>query len=56
MSRWAALGLRLADGSPLPAGDTPAGLLLPAGAEGPAFLGGRMKGGAFGRSSSIGWR
>jgi lytic murein transglycosylase len=38
MSRWAALGLRLADGSPLPAGDTPAGLLLPAGAEGPAFL------------------
>lgn len=38
MSAWAAQGIKLADGGALPAGDTPAGLLLPAGAEGPAFL------------------
>ncbi|MFU2489170.1 lytic murein transglycosylase [Thauera sp. WH-1] len=38
MSDWAARGVRRVDGSPLPAGATPAGLLLPAGAAGPAFL------------------
>lgn len=36
-SRYAALGVKRADGRPLP-GDLPAGLLLPAGREGPAFL------------------
>ena len=35
---WAGLGVARADGSPLPADDLPAALLLPAGAEGPAFL------------------
>jgi len=38
MSAWAAQGVMRVDGSPLPAGDTPAGLLLPAGPRGPAFL------------------
>ncbi|NMG34583.1 lytic murein transglycosylase [Azoarcus sp. TTM-91] len=38
MSEWAARGLRQVDGSALPAGATPAGLLLPAGPQGPAFL------------------
>lgn len=38
MAEWAARGVRGADGSPLPAGGAPAGLLLPAGREGPAFL------------------
>lgn len=38
MSAWAAQGLRLADGSPLPSSGAAAGLLLPAGVEGPAFL------------------
>lgn len=38
MSAWAAQGLRLADGSPLPSSGGAAGLLLPAGIEGPAFL------------------
>ena len=37
MSTWATQGLRLADGSPLPSSGA-AGLLLPAGVEGPAFL------------------
>lgn len=37
MSHWNALGLTLADGSPLPTGDWSA-LILPAGARGPAFL------------------
>lgn len=36
-SDWARLGVRRADGGPLPAGGE-AGLLLPAGARGPAFL------------------
>jgi len=35
---WSAQGVRLIDGSPLPGGDEPAGLVLPAGAQGPAFL------------------
>jgi len=38
MSAWAAQGVKRVDGQPLPAGDTPAGLLLPAGPDGPAFL------------------
>lgn len=38
MSDWAARGVRQVDGSPLPAGATPVGLLLPAGQPGPAFL------------------
>lgn len=38
MSRWAAKGVKSADGSPLPAGDMQVGLLLPAGPSGPAFL------------------
>jgi len=38
MSDWAARGVRRVDGSPLPAGAIPAGLLLPSGAQGPAFL------------------
>jgi glucose-6-phosphate 1-epimerase len=37
LAAWAALGLKRADGQAL-AGDTPAGLLLPAGVKGPAFL------------------
>jgi lytic murein transglycosylase len=38
MSEWSARGLRRADGSPLPSGLGNAGLMTPAGAEGPAFL------------------
>jgi len=38
MSAWAAQGLKRADGGALPAGDLQAGLLLPAGPAGPAFL------------------
>jgi len=38
MSAWTAQGLARADGGTLPAGDTPAALLLPAGPQGPAFL------------------
>lgn len=38
LSEWAARGLRRADGSALPAGAGPAGLLAPAGPNGPAFL------------------
>ncbi|ENO90041.1 lytic murein transglycosylase [Thauera linaloolentis 47Lol = DSM 12138] len=38
MADWAARGVRRADGGALPAGATPAGLLLPAGTGGPAFL------------------
>lgn len=38
LSEWAARGLRRADGSVLPAGAGPAGLLAPAGPNGPAFL------------------
>lgn len=38
MSSWAKQGVTRVDGQPLPAGDTPAGLLLPAGKAGPAFL------------------
>ncbi|WP_193778106.1 lytic murein transglycosylase [Psychrobacter sp. FDAARGOS_221] len=41
MSHWRSLGITLADGSPLPDELSEAGLLLPAGAEGPAFLVGR---------------
>jgi lytic murein transglycosylase len=38
LSEWTARGLRRADGSALPAGAGPAGLLAPAGPNGPAFL------------------
>ncbi len=38
MQQWAARGVKRVDGSALPATVTPAGLLLPAGAAGPAFL------------------
>lgn len=38
MSAWAKQGVTRADGQALPAGDTPVGLLLPAGRKGPAFL------------------
>lgn len=38
VSDWAARGVRRVDGAPLPAGMTPAALLLPAGKDGPAFL------------------
>ena len=38
LADWAAVGVRRVDGSPLAATSTPAGLLLPAGPQGPAFL------------------
>ncbi|HRP97625.1 MAG TPA: lytic murein transglycosylase [Rhodocyclaceae bacterium] len=38
LSDWAARGVRRVDGAPLAASGTPAGLLLPAGTDGPAFL------------------
>ena len=38
LSKWAARGVTRVDGRPLPADDWKAGLLLPAGKEGPAFL------------------
>ena len=38
MSEWAERGLRRVDGSPLPAGLGSAGLMTPAGPQGPAFL------------------
>ena len=38
MSDWATRGVTRSDGAPMPAGATPAGLLLPAGKDGPAFL------------------
>lgn len=38
LSAWAAQGITRADGQPLPAGELQAGLLLPAGPQGPAFL------------------
>lgn len=38
LSEWAARGVRRVDGSPLAASGTQAGLLLPAGTDGPAFL------------------
>lgn len=41
MESWRAAGVTLADGSPLPSGLPQAGLLLPAGQNGPAFLVGR---------------
>jgi transglycosylase-like protein with SLT domain/putative peptidoglycan binding protein len=37
-AKWAAYGVMLVNGSPLPADDTPASLLLPMGRFGPAFL------------------
>jgi lytic murein transglycosylase len=37
-AKWAALGVTLADGRPLPADNLPASLLLPMGRFGPAFL------------------
>lgn len=41
LSHWRALGLTRTDGAPLPETGGPAGLLTPAGAQGPAFLVGR---------------
>jgi len=38
VSEWSSMGVRQIDGSPLEAIDTQAAVLLPAGAEGPAFL------------------
>ncbi|MET0581431.1 MAG: lytic murein transglycosylase [Pseudoxanthomonas sp.] len=38
LSDWIARGVTRIDGTPLPASDTQAGVLLPAGANGPAFL------------------
>lgn len=38
LTQWQAAGLSRADGSPLPAGNDTAGLILPAGVDGPAFL------------------
>ena len=38
ISAWAARSVRRIDGAPMPAAATPAGLLLPAGKDGPAFL------------------
>lgn len=38
LADWTARGLRRVDGSPLPPGMGPAGLLTPAGPQGPAFL------------------
>ncbi len=38
IAEWQGLGVLRADGSALPASEAPAGLLLPAGANGPAFL------------------
>ena len=38
ISAWAARGVRRIDGAPMPSAATPAGLLLPAGKDGPAFL------------------
>ncbi len=38
LADWTALGVRRADGGPLPQADMRGGLILPAGAEGPAFL------------------
>jgi lytic murein transglycosylase len=38
-SKWAAWGVKRADGTPLPADAMPASLLLPMGRHGPAFLG-----------------
>ena len=38
LSAWRARGLTLADGRPLPSDGPPAGLLMPAGPEGPGFL------------------
>ncbi|HHW63835.1 MAG TPA: lytic murein transglycosylase [Rhodocyclaceae bacterium] len=38
VSEWIARGVKRVDGAPMPSGETAAGLLLPAGKEGPAFL------------------
>lgn len=38
LAEWSARGVRLVDGGALPTDGAPAGLLLPAGARGPAFL------------------
>jgi lytic murein transglycosylase len=38
MSAWARLGITRIDGTPLPRGEKPAGLLMPAGRFGPAFI------------------
>lgn len=38
MSSWQARGIKRVDGGALPAGDAPAALLAPAGAQGPVFL------------------
>lgn len=38
LSDWSARGITRIDGTPLPPGDTPSALLLPTGAQGPAFV------------------
>jgi lytic murein transglycosylase len=38
VASWSARGVKRIDGSPLPASEAPAGVLLPAGPRGPAFL------------------
>jgi membrane-bound lytic murein transglycosylase B len=38
IAEWSALGVKTADGAPLPRSDDSAGIYLPAGARGPAFL------------------
>jgi lytic murein transglycosylase len=38
VASWSARGVKRVDGSPLPASEAPAGVLLPAGPSGPAFL------------------
>ncbi|MFO6351968.1 lytic murein transglycosylase, partial [Pseudomonas aeruginosa] len=38
LSAWVARGVKRADGQPLPGGDEKAAILLPTGAQGPAFL------------------
>lgn len=38
LAEWSALGVRRVDGSPLPAADMEASVILPSGADGPAFL------------------
>jgi lytic murein transglycosylase len=38
VASWSARGVKRIDGSPLPASEAPAGMLLPAGPRGPAFL------------------
>src|SRR5690606_7656169 len=38
LSQWASLGVRLANGAPLPPGDVQGSILVPSGHRGPAFI------------------